>query len=81
MAGIFFDWLWNKDLIRAIRKLGEALVFFCRTRICIKDWAENAFEAKNQMTQRNAIGSIHSVEFILGREMVSFVQIIFIQAN
>lgn len=71
LAGIFFDWLWNKDLVRAIKKLGEALVFFCRTRVYLKDWASNAFEGKNQMTQRNAIGSIHSVEFILGREMAS----------
>ena len=71
LAGIFFDWLWNKDLVRAIKKLGEALVFFCRTRVCLKDWSSNAFEDKNQMSQRNAIGSIHSVEFILGREVVS----------
>ena len=71
LAGIFFDWLWNKDLARAIKKLGEALVFFSRTRVCLKDWSSNAFEDENQMSQRNAIGSIHSVETILGREMVN----------
>jgi len=35
LAGISFDWLWNKDLVRAIKKLGEALVFFCRTQVCL----------------------------------------------
>ena len=38
-----------------------------RTRVCLKDWSSNAFEDKNQMSQRNAIGSIHSVEIILGK--------------